>query len=132
MPRKKAVKETEIKTPEPEKKHFDYSHRADDISRRQTYMWLGVGVVLAAIIFFWLWSLKIGFSSFSWQSSKEHEMVNNMKDNWQKQFADTKPILNEEEKILVQNKLKSIISQTISSGTGTTTTSTISTTSTTP
>ncbi len=131
---KKRVKTQLIsKIPEPVKKHFDFSDRAADINCRKTWMWLGVSVVLATIIFFWLWSLKINFSSFSWQNSKEHEMVNNIKNNWKETFSETKPALNEEEKILVQNKLKSIISQTISSNpaTGTTTTSTISTPSTT-
>ncbi|PIT88402.1 MAG: hypothetical protein COU29_01270 [Candidatus Magasanikbacteria bacterium CG10_big_fil_rev_8_21_14_0_10_36_32] len=133
MPKKKTVQQKKTKTSESKNKNFDFYNRASDINRRQTWMWLGVGTVLITIIFFWIWSIKIGFSSLSWQNSKEQQIISNIKNNWQEQFSDSKPILNDEEKILVQNKLKTIFNQNTSpiTSTVTSTTSTISLISTT-
>lgn len=116
MPKKKTKKSSRTKKSVKEKKLPDFSAQAPHLNKRKMWMWFGVTFVSAAIIFLWAWSLKVGFNSFSWNNSKERQLISNVKNDWQQNFSADKQdaeSIKDEEKIIIQNKLQNIITQNL-------------------
>ena len=103
------------------------------------WLYIGMGILLGAIVFFWGYSIWSNISTFKWEKTPESKMINTGKTDLNQIFQTTKQneLQNQLTKLQIQESLRKALQNipvtttiTVNTATPTSTTSTLITTST--
>lgn len=132
MPKRKTAKQTAEA-----RHHLSAEDLIDFLAKSPQYggktkqwMWLGVIGMSAMIFILWGWSLKTQLSSFSWRNTPEKTLLNRAQTNWDAVYDETKKSELEKElnKREIKNSIQTMLSQSASKTTQTSSVNIITTT----